>query len=84
MNIIGEVSKSLICLQLTRLPEVSIGINGGLNLYGYVYNNPVNSWDPLGLESDGLTVPLDELDGAGPALDKMDDIIDAGDNMGEN
>ena len=23
--------------------------DGGLNLYGYVFNNPVNYWDPLGL-----------------------------------
>lgn len=25
---------------------------GGLNLYGFVYNNPVNQWDLLGLEID--------------------------------
>jgi RHS repeat-associated protein len=23
--------------------------DGGLNLYGYVFNNPINLWDPLGL-----------------------------------
>ncbi len=28
-----------------------IGENGGINLYGYVGNNPINLWDPLGLES---------------------------------
>ncbi len=27
-----------------------IGEAGGVNLYGYVYNSPVNYWDPLGLE----------------------------------
>jgi len=26
-----------------------IGENGGLNLYGYVHNNPINSWDSFGL-----------------------------------
>ncbi len=32
---------------LTRDP---IGERGGLNLYGYSFNNPVNYWDPLGLD----------------------------------
>ena len=27
-----------------------IGEAGGMNLYGYVLGNPVNMWDPLGLE----------------------------------
>jgi len=31
---------------LTRDP---MGYGGGINLYGYVGNNPVNVWDPLGL-----------------------------------
>lgn len=26
-----------------------IGEKGGLNLYNYVHNNPINAWDPLGL-----------------------------------
>jgi RHS repeat-associated protein len=29
-----------------------IGEEGGINLYGYVSNNPVNLWDPIGLEAD--------------------------------
>ena len=34
---------------LTRDP---IGYSGGINLYGYVTNNPVNRSDPLGLDGD--------------------------------
>ena len=35
-----------------------IGIKGGINLYGYVGNNPVNLWDPLGLSpSDWWDIP---------------------------
>lgn len=29
-----------------------LGEMGGTNLYGYVENDPLNSWDPLGLEAD--------------------------------
>ena len=28
-----------------------IAENGGLNLYAYVLNNPINLWDPLGLDA---------------------------------
>jgi RHS repeat-associated protein len=35
---------------LTRDPA---GYSGGINLYGYVTNNPVNLFDPLGLDPDG-------------------------------
>ena len=39
---------------LTRDP---IGYDGGINLYGYVGNNPGNEDDPLGLSGDGLLPP---------------------------
>src|SRR5205823_10578268 len=34
-----------------------IGESGGLNLYGYVFNNPVNLDDPLGLDPPGYVPP---------------------------
>jgi len=33
-----------------------IAENGGINLYGYVYNNPVNYYDPHGLIADKVAV----------------------------
>ena len=38
-----------------------IGEKGGLNLYGYVENNPINLWDPLGLDA----IVLNDMNGAG-------------------
>ena len=32
-----------------------IGEDGGINLYGYVFNSPVQKYDPLGLQGDGFT-----------------------------
>jgi uncharacterized protein RhaS with RHS repeats len=32
-----------------------IGTNGGINLYGYVGNDPINWFDPLGLDDMGRT-----------------------------
>jgi len=43
-----------------------IGEAGGLNLYGYVFNNPVNLNDPLGLEPPGY-IPPGNQPGPGPA-----------------
>ena len=35
--------------EMRWLSRDPIGEEGGLNLYGYVGNNPINLWDPLGL-----------------------------------
>ncbi|CAG0980023.1 partial Protein RhsC, partial [Myxococcaceae bacterium] len=43
-----------------------IGQKGGLNLYAYVENNPVNYADPLGLTSFRCQKPLDRLGGPTP------------------
>jgi RHS repeat-associated protein len=38
-----------------------IGEEGGINLYGYVLNNPVNLWDPRGLDpSQSIVIDLDK------------------------
>lgn len=56
----------------------------GPGLYGYVGNDPVNYWDPLGLRSPmspGLQVMVGELDLPGGALERAGRIIEAGDRM---
>ena len=63
-----------------------IAENGGLNLYAYVLNNPINYWDPDGLTpwspypGTGLTVSL----GDSPALDKAGRIISKQDKMAKD
>ncbi|XDT72074.1 RHS repeat-associated core domain-containing protein [Hahella sp. SMD15-11] len=41
-----------------------IGLAGGLNVYGYAYQNPVNYYDPYGLWSWGDPLPQWMVDGA--------------------
>lgn len=52
-----------------------IGESGGLNLYGYVGNDPINFWDPLGLCPDDDYDSLDEaaMAAAKDILKKPDD-----------
>ena len=49
----------------------TIGEDGGLNLYGYVGNDPINHWDPLGLKEydlgDGWTCRTDQFNEKGKA-----------------
>jgi len=56
------------------LSEDPIEEAGGVNLYGYVGNGPVGSWDPLGLEFDYSGNPairdkIDALRKASPSFD---------------
>lgn len=59
---------SALCLTMFRAydPELGrwpsrdpIGEQGGINLYGYVSNNPINLWDPLGLVDQDVFNPND-------------------------
>ena len=69
------------------ISEDPIGFAGGLNLYAYVENDPVNWTDPLGLEPEGnswldkLQLGLDIgglIPGIGEPLDFINGLISAG------
>ena len=71
-----------------------IAENGGINLYAYAANNPINFYDILGLSPGAglnfaserysdLTVSLGDFDGAKAGLDKAERIIDKEAKMGD-
>ena len=49
------------CRFLTRDP---MGYNGGINLYAYCRNNPINCFDPLGLDGNVIQFLIGEAKGA--------------------
>ena len=56
-----------------------IGINGGLNIYGYVGGSPVMRIDPLGLYwgEEYVDYVVDAIRGTGDFIDNYGDMIDA-------
>jgi RHS repeat-associated protein len=57
------------------LSKDPIGISGGLNLYAFCGNNPVNFVDPLGLCQDDIDLLRDAF------WDQMNDWVESGDRM---
>jgi RHS repeat-associated protein len=54
------------------LSEDPVEEEGGINLYGYVGNEPVNEWDPLGLlPYDRLNPPMEKKDRCKGIVDGM-------------
>lgn len=45
-----------------------IGEAGGINVYGYVANNPINLWDPLGLDAEFVLMRDPYTKGCNPRL----------------
>jgi hypothetical protein len=62
----GCSTDSQVALGITNptfTQEDPIGLAGGLNLYGFAGGDPINFWDPFGLEADTISLQVKHVAG---------------------